>query len=82
MRVAVHRGDRASEQWTSLETGPEMMRRGGGRAVHRGDIAAEQWTLVKEGIATAKELCAKGGDWERKNRLKVLFLSIPMCRTS
>lgn len=37
----------------------------------RGDIASEQWTLVKEGIATAKELCTKGGDWERKNRLKV-----------
>lgn len=37
----------------------------------RGDIAAQKWALVKEGIATAKELCAKGGDWERKNRLKV-----------
>lgn len=37
----------------------------------RGDMAFEQWPLVKEGIAAAKELCAKGGDWERKNRLKV-----------
>lgn len=26
---------------------------------------------AKEGIAQAKALCAKGGDWERKNRLKV-----------
>lgn len=37
----------------------------------RGDMASQQWSLVKDGIATAKDLCAKGGDWERKNRLKV-----------
>mmetsp|Transcript_59 Transcript_59/g.207 ORF Transcript_59/g.207 Transcript_59/m.207 type:complete len:399 (-) Transcript_59:412-1608(-) len=37
----------------------------------RGDFAAGRWGDAKEGIAQAKALCAKGGDWERKNRLKV-----------
>lgn len=37
----------------------------------RGDLAAGSWGEVKEGIARAKELCSAGGDWERKNRLKV-----------
>lgn len=40
-------------------------------ACDRGDLASGAWTEVKEGIARAKELCAAGGDWERKNRLKV-----------
>ena len=45
--------------------------------VRRLDIAAGDWRAVKEGLKRAKELCASGGDWERKNRLKVyeaLFL--------
>jgi 26S proteasome regulatory subunit N7 len=37
----------------------------------RGDLAAGSWAEVKQGIARAKELCSAGGDWERKNRLKV-----------
>jgi 26S proteasome regulatory subunit N7 len=35
------------------------------------DLAAEDWAAVKAGIARAKVLCEEGGDWERKNRLKV-----------
>lgn len=41
------------------------------------DIAAGEWTIFKDRLKQAKELCGKGGDWERKNRLKVyeaLFL--------
>lgn len=41
----------------------------------RGDLAGGSWAEVKQGIARAKELCAAGGDWERKNRLKVLLLA-------
>ena len=45
----------------------------------RGDLAASNWGDVKEGIARAKELCAAGGDWERKNRLKArLFFLLKM----
>lgn len=40
----------------------------------RGDLAAGNWGEVKQGIARAKELCGLGGDWERKNRLKVPLL--------
>ncbi len=35
------------------------------------DIAAERWSDVKAGLAKAEALCAEGGDWERKNKLKV-----------
>ena len=42
----------------------------------RGDLAAGSWAEVKQGIARAKELCSAGGDWERKNRLKVIPLSL------
>lgn len=35
------------------------------------DIAAGDWHAVKAGLKHAKELCEGGGDWERKNRLKV-----------
>lgn len=35
------------------------------------DIALGDWRAVKGGIEKAKALCAKGGDWERKNKLKV-----------
>ena len=41
------------------------------------DFAAGDWREVKEGLKKANELVAGGGDWERKNRLKVyeaLFL--------
>jgi 26S proteasome regulatory subunit N7 len=34
-------------------------------------ISRGDWTAVKEGIARAQDLFSKGGDWERKNRLKV-----------
>ena len=35
------------------------------------DMAYEDWHAVKAGLKAAEELCASGGDWERKNRLKV-----------
>ncbi|KAK9906744.1 hypothetical protein WJX75_007249 [Coccomyxa subellipsoidea] len=35
------------------------------------DIAAGDWHAVKAGLKAAAELCENGGDWERKNRLKV-----------
>lgn len=35
------------------------------------DIAYGRWPEVKAGIAKASALCGEGGDWERKNRLKV-----------
>lgn len=35
------------------------------------DIAAGDWHAVKAGLKSAAELCENGGDWERKNRLKV-----------
>ena len=38
---------------------------------HRLDIAAGDWHAVKAGLKAAAELCENGGDWERKNRLKV-----------
>lgn len=34
-------------------------------------IAHGDWYAVKAGIERAQELCAQGGDWERKNRLRV-----------
>ena len=34
-------------------------------------MAWERWTDVKAGLARATALCEGGGDWERKNRLKV-----------
>ena len=37
----------------------------------RQDMACGDWWAVRDGIKQAKDLCAKGGDWERKNRLKV-----------
>ena len=46
--------------------------------LRRGDLAAESWSEVKEGLAQAKQLCDKGGDWERKNRLKVCHTSRPV----
>ncbi|KAK9842468.1 hypothetical protein WJX81_001490 [Elliptochloris bilobata] len=35
------------------------------------DMAAGDWQAVKLGLKHAEELCAGGGDWERKNRLRV-----------
>lgn len=40
-------------------------------ARRRLDMAYEDWHAVKAGLKAAEELCASGGDWERKNRLKV-----------
>lgn len=45
----------------------------------RSDIAFGDWHAVKQQIDKAKKLCDQGGDWERKNRLKVyeaLFLMV------
>ncbi len=39
--------------------------------MRRLDIAAGDWHAVKAGLKAAGELCENGGDWERKNRLKV-----------
>lgn len=35
------------------------------------DIAMGDWHEVKKGLARAKVLVDEGGDWERKNKLKV-----------
>ncbi len=35
------------------------------------DISLARWSDVEAGIHRAKLLCEKGGDWERKNKLKV-----------
>jgi 26S proteasome regulatory subunit N7 len=43
----------------------------GGFALCRLDMVAQDWRAVKSGLQHAKELCNEGGDWERKNRLKV-----------
>lgn len=34
-------------------------------------IAAGEWRELKDRLKRAQELMAEGGDWERKNRLKV-----------
>ena len=47
-------------------------------ANHRLDMAYEDWHSVKAGLKAANELCASGGDWERKNRLKVYEASYLM----
>jgi len=35
------------------------------------DISRGDWVAVKAGLEHAAALCAKGGDWERKNKLRV-----------
>lgn len=35
------------------------------------EILYGNWGAVKDLVATGKELCGKGGDWEKKNRLMV-----------
>jgi len=35
------------------------------------DIASGDWREVREGVKKAKEVMASGGDWERRNRLKL-----------
>lgn len=37
----------------------------------KSDIAFGDWHAVKQQLDKAKKLCDEGGDWERKNRLKV-----------
>ena len=38
------------------------------------EILYGDWAAVKDLVATGKELCGKGGDWEKKNRLMVCIL--------
>ncbi len=40
-------------------------------ALVRLDMALGDWQAVKRGLEHARTLCDKGGDWERKNKLKV-----------
>lgn len=40
-------------------------------ALLRLEISRGDWSAVKKQLERATELCASGGDWERKNRLKV-----------
>jgi len=40
-------------------------------ALVRLDMALGDWRAVRAGLAQADALCEQGGDWERKNRLKV-----------
>lgn len=40
-------------------------------ALLRLEISRGDWIAVKRQLEKATELCASGGDWERKNRLKV-----------
>ncbi len=40
-------------------------------AIVRSAFAHDDWTLAKEKLAVAKDLNEKGGDWDRRNRLKV-----------
>lgn len=35
------------------------------------DLSRRDWRSFKQGLEEATRLCAKGGDWERKNKLKV-----------
>lgn len=45
----------------------------------KSDIAFGDWHAVKQQLDKAKKLCDEGGDWERKNRLKVyeaLFMMV------
>ena len=68
-------GDRgaAAEAYTATEAktagaGPKMDL---AFSLLRLDISRGDWPAVKEGLDRAKVLFSKGGDWERKNRLKV-----------
>ena len=75
-------GDRtaAAEAYTTTEAktagaGPKMDL---AFSLLRLDISRGDWRAVKAGLAHARDLCAKGGDWERKNKLQVyeaLFLA-------
>jgi hypothetical protein len=38
---------------------------------HRLELSRGDWRAVKAGLEKAQLLCDKGGDWERKNKLKV-----------
>ena len=40
-------------------------------ALARLDMARGDWRAVRAGLAAAATIAAKGGDWERRNRLKV-----------
>ncbi len=59
--------------WQDIALGTQepVPKRGLSSCTCRLDIAAERWSDVKAGLAKAEALCAEGGDWERKNKLKV-----------
>ena len=40
-------------------------------AARRLELSRGDWRAVKAGLDKARGLCTKGGDWERKNKLKV-----------
>lgn len=68
-------GDRAAagEAYTATEAktagaGPKLDL---ALSLLRLDMSRGDWHAVKDGLDRAHALCAKGGDWERKNRLKV-----------
>ena len=75
-------GDRsaAADAYTAAEAktvgaGPKMDL---AHSLLRLDIFLGDWNAVKDGLERAQVLCSKGGDWERKNKLKVyeaLFLA-------
>jgi 26S proteasome regulatory subunit N7 len=46
--------------------------------MYRLNILYGDWHAVKANIKAAKLLCDEGGDWERKNKLKVGRLT-PRC---
>lgn len=68
-------GERAAAEQAFKVT--EEKTAGGGQklditfAIIRQDIAAGDWHAAKASISKAKRQCEAGGDWERKNRLKV-----------
>jgi len=67
-----------SAAWAALQCGSSSSSSAASQC-GRSDIAFGDWHSVKQQIDKAKKLCDEGGDWERKNRLKVyeaLFLMV------
>lgn len=44
------------------------------------EILYGNWSAVKDLVTTGKELCGKGGDWEKKNRLMVRSIYAVLCK--
>lgn len=42
------------------------------------ELSRCDWRAVKAGLEKARGLCDKGGDWERKNKLKVRPVRLPV----